>query len=198
MPFTEEQIKALKKPLGKSRVKQRSQSGRSFSYIEGYDAIDTANEIFGFDGWSYTVDEITAAGDFERKDFKTGELVPVVLYAAKVTVTVGEVSRQDIGHGITAANNADSHETAMKGAVTDAMKRALRTFGSQFGNSLYTKDGPELADDSPMVREAKAHGAVEQRLCPEHNVPLIQGRNKRWGHVLDASAGTVCYAEEAA
>jgi len=188
MPFTEEQIKALKKPLGKSRVKQRSQSGRSFSYIEGYDAIDTANEIFGFDGWSMAVSDVRVLVEGER----------ATVYQAIVRIHAGDAVREDVGVGITAGQSNEAHETAIKGAVTDAMKRALRTFGSQFGNSLYTKDGPELADDSPMVREAKAHGAVEQRLCPEHNVPLIQGRNKRWGHVLDAAAGTVCYAEEAA
>lgn len=197
MTFTDEQTKALQKPLAKSRVKQRSQSGRSFSYIEGYDVIDTANSIFGFDGWSMSVESIEPAGEWHVE--RNGREVRVTLYQAVVAVTVGEAQRMDVGHGITASDTAESRETAIKGAVTDAMKRALRTFGAQFGNSLYDKDGPELApDESPMVREAKANGAVEQRVCPTHKVPLIQGRNKKWGHVLDAEAGTVCYAEEAA
>ena len=36
-----------------------------------------------------------------------------------------------------AEDNADGHETAIKGAVTDGMKRALRSFGVQFGNGFY-------------------------------------------------------------
>ena len=31
---------------------------------------------------------------------------------------------------------ADGHETALKGAVTDGLKRALRSFGDRFGNGL--------------------------------------------------------------
>lgn len=34
----------------------------------------------------------------------------------------------------------ESHEQAEKGAVTDALKRCLRTFGAQFGNDLYGAD----------------------------------------------------------
>jgi len=35
---------------------------------------------------------------------------------------------------------SDAHEGAAKEAVTDALKRSLRSFGNQFGNSLYSKD----------------------------------------------------------
>jgi len=35
---------------------------------------------------------------------------------------------------------ADAHEGASKEAITDALKRSLRSFGNQFGNSLYSKD----------------------------------------------------------
>ena len=34
---------------------------------------------------------------------------------------------------------ADAHENAGKEAVTDAIKRCFRSFGNQFGNSLYDK-----------------------------------------------------------
>ena len=58
-----------------------------------------------------------------------------------------------MGCGVVAESTADAHETAIKAAVTDGMKRALRTFGQAFGNSLYDRADPgrmgaerELAD----------------------------------------------------
>ncbi|CAK00077.1 hypothetical protein with COG5055 domain [Helicobacter acinonychis str. Sheeba] len=50
------------------------------------------------------------------------------------------ITRQDIGFGTSVARNlADAHENAAKETVADALKRSLRTFGNQFGNSLYNK-----------------------------------------------------------
>ena len=37
-------------------------------------------------------------------------------------------------------NEADAHESAIKEAETDAMKRALRSFGNTFGLALYDKN----------------------------------------------------------
>ena len=50
------------------------------------------------------------------------------------------ISRQDVGFGTGVARNLDdAHENSAKEAVTDALKRSLRSFGNQFGNSLYDK-----------------------------------------------------------
>ena len=140
--LTPEQQKELQKPLERRAVRERSQSGRTFSYIEGYYTIDTANRIFGYDGWSMEVKSIDKIVDAEKNS----------VYQATVGVHVGTAYREDVGHGISAGASNEAQETAIKGAVTDAMKRAFRTFGSQFGNSLYDKDGPELADTPPQGR----------------------------------------------
>ena len=50
-----------------------------------------------------------------------------------------------------AEDNADGHETAIKGAVTDGMKRALRSFGVQFGNGFY---GDQPAEEAGGRRTA--------------------------------------------
>ena len=48
--------------------------------------------------------------------------------------------REDVGFGSGIAKTlADAHEQSAKEAVTDALKRAMRTFGNQFGNSLYDR-----------------------------------------------------------
>ena len=74
----------------------------------------------------------------ENVDTKTGEVKTTSFYSAPVRVTVaGALPRTDIGFNAVAEDNADGHETAIKGAVTDGMKRALRSFGVQFGNGFY-------------------------------------------------------------
>lgn len=49
---------------------------------------------------------------------------------------------QDIGYGHieNCKGKAAAFEKAKKEAATDAMKRALRTFGNVLGNCLYDKD----------------------------------------------------------
>lgn len=150
--FSPEQIDRLRAPLDASRVKQRRQGGRPISYLEGYDVIEAANEIFGFDGWCYAVQDV----QFVR-------MHDVGFYQAIVRVRVGDVERTDVGccdvavsrdKGIDSAS-ADAFGTAVKGAVTDGLKRALRTFGNQFGNSLYDSDDPAhaAAADGPQMLE---------------------------------------------
>lgn len=122
-------IEMLTRPLDPARVSQRQGGGgRSLSYIEGYDAIDTANRIFGYGGWSCEVQAIN--------------FLPNGRYAATVQVSALNVVRTDVGFGDSGRDDADSHDKAIKAAVTDGMKRALRTFGEQFGNGLYDKDNP--------------------------------------------------------
>ena len=72
-------------------------------------------------------------------------------YAATVRVTVpGSPSRTDVGFHAVVEETAEGHETAFKGAVTDALKRALRGYGDQFGNSLYGDAAP--SDLAPSLR----------------------------------------------
>ena len=61
----------------------------------------------------------------------------------------GAPSRTDVGFHPVTDESAEGHETAFKGAVTDALKRALRSFGDRFGNGLYTESSPAQAGDPP-------------------------------------------------
>ena len=123
----EDIAKLLDQPLDPALVSQRQgPSGKMLDYIEGYSAIDQANRIFGHDGWSYEVFNVKY-NDSARS------------YTADVTVWALGCRRADVGLTSLAGDGPEHHDMAMKGAVTDAMKRALRTFGAQFGNSLYAK-----------------------------------------------------------
>ncbi len=120
---------ALQQPLDPKLVSERKgRGGRRFSYIEGHTAIDQANQVFGYGGWGYEL-----VGEVTLREFKSG-----AAYSATVRVTVpGAPSRTDVGFQPVSDDSAEGHETAYKGAVTDALKRALRSFGDRFGNGLY-------------------------------------------------------------
>jgi len=137
MPFTPEQTSKLSAKLDSSHVKKRAQAGRQLSYIEGWFAISEANRIFGFDGWhreTVELKEIHLPHQNDRSNWVVG-------YMARVRVTVGEVIREGCGFGSGIDKDLGrAHESAIKEAETDAMKRALMTFGNPFGLALYDKE----------------------------------------------------------
>ena len=135
MMFTEAQNKALSAPLDPRHVAQRSQAGRSLSYIEGWHAIAEANRIFGFDGWNRETVDLRLLGEPRQVDGKAR-----VEYMARVRITVGSIARDGCGFGQGIDKDVgQAHESALKEAETDAMKRALMTFGNPFGLALYDK-----------------------------------------------------------
>ena len=142
----------LGEPLHEGLVSHRKgRKGRTFAYLEGRAAIDQANRIFGFGGWGYELVGDVALRESESVDAKTGETRRFRAYAATVRVTVpGSPSRTDVGFHAVTEETVEGHETAYKGAVTDALKRALRSYGEQFGNSLYGDGAP--GDVAPALR----------------------------------------------
>jgi DNA repair and recombination protein RAD52 len=149
MTFNDEQTKALSAPLNSATVKQRQQGGTQVSYIEGWHAIAEANRIFGFGNWNRETVDIVCVSERQRKigEGKTWEKDGFgVTYTAKVRVTVGDVVREGVGagHGID-VDPGQAHESAIKEAETDAMKRALMTFGNPFGLALYDKTQSNVA-----------------------------------------------------
>ncbi|MCI6564652.1 Rad52/Rad22 family DNA repair protein [Campylobacter sp.] len=139
--FNDQQTKALSSELSKDRIKVRNKANIKLSYLEGFDIIDTANSIFGYGNWAYTISSLEQVS----QEVNANQNV-VVCYKAIVKVDVYDIdhstmiSRQDVGFGTGVARNlADAHENSAKEAVTDALKRSLRSFGNQFGNSLYDK-----------------------------------------------------------
>ena len=139
---------ALGQPIDPALVSQRKgRGGRVFDYLEGHAVIDQANRIFGYGGWGYELAGDVTLRQIENVDTKTGEVKRTHVYSAPVRVTVpGAPPRTDIGFNAVAEDNADGHETAIKGAVTDGMKRALRSFGVQFGNGFYGDQPVEEAN----------------------------------------------------
>lgn len=134
--MTPEQTKELQKPLDPANVKKPSGNfGPKGDYLEGWHVINELNRVFGFDGWSYTI-------DLSRDDLSHAEGKDQwqAAYTCICTLTVGATTRQDVGFGSGFAKQiGDAIEGATKEAATDALKRAARTFGNVFGLALYDK-----------------------------------------------------------
>lgn len=139
--FDQPQTKVLSQELESIRIKSRQKGDVELSYLEGFDVIDTANRIFGYGNWSYNISVLEQVSQEANQNQNI-----VICYKAIVAVKISDakhehhINREDVGFGTGIAKSlADSHESAAKEAVTDALKRSLRSFGNQFGNSLYDK-----------------------------------------------------------
>ena len=153
---------ALSQPLDAALVSQRKgRGGRVFDYLEGHAVIDQANRIFGFGGWGVELVGDVTLRRIESVDAKTGEVTVSHAYSAPVRVTVaGALSRTDIGFHPVAEDTVDGHDTAIKGSVTDGMKRAFRSFGPQFGNDLYGDQSSANGSTQPKPQHVPAKTQV--------------------------------------
>ena len=140
MTINEETQRKLSQDLPAGAVKTREQGGSKVDYIDGHFAMTRANEVFGHDGWSYStrsIDEVYRG----TKPGRDGENV-VIVYEAIVCVSALGCTREDVGIGqcdSSLRNLGQAIEKGRKEAVTDAVKRALRSFGASFGLALYDK-----------------------------------------------------------
>lgn len=159
--LSDEQIELLNQPLDPKRFKTRAGGGGStLTYLAGFDIIDTANRIFGYGSWGFDIISNEAQNVLDEN----GQIVGTY-YAARVKLSVyGCLPITE--EGVCAVQNArnpraliDAHDMARKGAITDAMKRAFRCFGNQFGNPLYdkdfaTSDNIDHTGDKPQAKQA--------------------------------------------
>jgi DNA repair and recombination protein RAD52 len=200
--FTEKQFQELDKDLNPLLISERKGGGGStLKHIEGHNAIDQANRLFGYGNWGYRT---LSCKPVVIIDPVTGESMGVT-YEAEVELQVkGCMPVVDVGQQAVSTWNVhdvvmsrrkkddkdgpvqewekvnaqrtivDAHEVARKGAATDAMKRCLRTFGSQFANGLYG-DGkvPQVDGDSISEDELKTSWAQV------YNIPA-QEVDARW------------------
>jgi DNA recombination protein Rad52 len=185
----------LAQPLDHGLVSERElRDGRLIQYIEGWAVINQANRIFGHDGWGAEVVGDVAYRPVSLVDPLTDAPSAVGMYSATVRVTArGCPPKADVGCGFVAEETSEAHEAAYKGAVTDALKRALRHFGDQFGNGLY--DRRNVADvaasrpatpASPARLESMRHKVLD--LSERLGVDETKARasvEKRYGCSLD-------------
>jgi hypothetical protein len=84
-PFTEKQLALLKRPLPPSLVSERQGGGGTMlKHLEGHNAIDQANRIFGWGNWNY---HTLSCEQVVIKDPITGEALGIT-YQATVKLDV--------------------------------------------------------------------------------------------------------------
>lgn len=162
--LTDDQKTKLAQDLPKGAVKHREQAGQSLSYVDGHYAITRANDVFGHDGWSHEVRSIAEVYRGTRPG-KEGDNV-VMVYEAHVAVTALGVTREDVGIGQCDAGPralAQGIEKGRKEAVTDGLKRALRTFGPSFGLALYDKSQADVGASFACQEASAALQGVTDR-----------------------------------
>lgn len=127
------------------------------AYIEGHRLIQLANETFGFNGWSHSVthqsiDFIDQAGD----RFNVG-----VSTFVRVQLKDGTY-HEDVGYGVSEGmkSKALSIEKARKEAVTDGLKRALRSFGNLLGNCISDKEYLKFVQKQQKMASSSFLGVI--------------------------------------
>ena len=140
--------KLLNKPLHPALIERR-ETGRHEPYISTTTAITQANRIIGALNWYIEiVDHRMVKNDVEP-----------IGYQCTVRIHIPSCAFQGEGIGFNALTTKDgkllqtpeSHDTAIKGAESDAVKRALRYLGDPFANFLY---------EDTAVRRAMANAAI--------------------------------------
>ena len=157
MSFSEVQDKALRAKLSPRHIKTREFNGRTLSYVEGWHSIAEANRIFGFEAWDRETLELKCV--WQQAKGQSGQCSYMARVRVRVRAGQGAVVTRE-GHGFGRGRGAtpgEAHESAAKEAETDAMKRALATFGNAFGLALYDKEQKGVRRKTAAARIAK-HG----------------------------------------
>ncbi|MCJ1431989.1 DNA repair protein rad52 [Xylographa pallens] len=130
----------LEKQLGPEYISSRpGAGGQKVHYLAAEKCINLANEVFGFNGWSSGIRDVTV--DFIDESQSTGKITLGLSVIVRVTLRDGTY-HEDIGYGHieNCKGKAAAFEKAKKEGTTDALKRALRNFGNILGNCIYDKD----------------------------------------------------------
>lgn len=166
MPFDATQRDLLARDIDpgllKSRPTGKTKGGEEIhsSYVPGYVAINEANRIFGPHAWSYRLTRL----EHVDRTWIAGVLLTVT------TPDGDTIEREEVGLTSEQRDTEEEEDKACKGALTDALKRALRTFGPAFGNNLYSGAGRSIgAGDGGQHRPAPVTTdpeTGERRDCP--------------------------------
>jgi hypothetical protein len=185
--FSAEQRAALAAPLNRALVSSREQGRSQVSYLQSWVVINEANRIFGFDGWQRQTIAVRCVAQSERligakgtnREQKPGwgvtytARVRIIVLAGGLLPLIREGS--GAGHGID-TDLGLAHESALKEAETDAMKRALMTFGNPFGLALYDKSQRQVSGNG----QGQGQAPSQARSAPQGQA---QGRPHSPSHV---------------
>jgi len=119
-----------------------------------------------------------------------------VTYTARVRITVRFGSTETIREGCGAGHGIDrdcgqAHESAIKEAETDAMKRALMTLGNKFGLALYDKTQANVRPDDGRLTNAQARPVSEEINQLIRSAPSVADLDEIWETIEETRLPTL-------
>lgn len=167
MSLTDEQLAQLLKPLNPIRVAKRE----NLSYLEAWDVIAHLGRVFGPENWDKTIEYGLIYEDFSTWVPRGGGAEKSgwdVAYHAKCQLTIRDPAgvfvccKEDAatGSAIHQPSRADAHDLALKSAVSDALKRAAKDLGNQFGLSLYDGGSTNSVLGTTLARKLDKEAAA--------------------------------------
>jgi DNA recombination protein Rad52 len=177
------------KPLQSELSTRPGPGNKKLTYMSGESVTRLLNEIFGHDGWCMDVKGIEKVESVTHSSgkFQVAYMATVRITLLRPTIQQNRVDggaaapayREDVGFGDSVDKllaTAVSH--AVKGAVTDALKRAARHFGDRLGNAL--SDGQFSVKNAP-VNLSHALCQLDQKVSERYSWALHeqQMRNKK-------------------
>lgn len=168
--FSDATLKELNALLEPENVKTREGAGKKdLAYVEHWHQIAEANRIFGPGNWSC---ETLDLKETHEPKFNSDNGNCVACYWSRVRITVysedgkRSIVREGSGaHRSIAKTIGEAQENALKGAESDAMKRAFRTLGNPFGLALYDKQKRGVGRNEPD-RQQLSNGRGPVSIAP--------------------------------
>ncbi|KAE8353928.1 hypothetical protein BDV28DRAFT_147630 [Aspergillus coremiiformis] len=190
----------LDRKLGPEYISSRpGAAGQRVHYLAADKCINLANEVFGFNGWSSSIQQVQI--DFVDESPNTGKISLGLSVVMRVTLKDGTY-HEDIGYGHieNCKGKAAAFEKAKKEGTTDALKRALRNFGNVLGNCIYDKDyvskvtkvktAPARWDVDDLHRHPD-FAPIKKEPVPQKPIPEDDDLPPRPTHAVKSSSNSV-------
>jgi recombination DNA repair RAD52 pathway protein len=190
-PLTLRQRRSLVGNLRADRVSNRSQGGRSLSYVEAYDIKATLIKVFGFAGFSAEVIESKIERILTQAE-AGGNAKWTVLATATLRLTIhqtGAVYTETAAASQAGAQIGEVADFALKTAESDALKRCAIYLGTQFGLSLYNNGSMEdvvktvIAPDQEWPPSPRQLAEEQAHIARQTQVPTAE---QQTGQVMQA------------
>jgi hypothetical protein len=170
-------LSALSEPFDPSVEKQLKKGGASLTYIPVSEVITRLNRVLGVDMWSYHI--VSCARDSLDPDYVVAHVRLTATFVPTDDAPALTVVKDGIGgQKIKRTKNGDIVDLGdeMKGAVSDALKKAAQ----HFGVGLY------LARSEESMSLEYAQDTAEQPISPEHFEKLREVLNSQSQDIIDA------------
>lgn len=170
-------LTALSEPFDPSVEKQLKKGGASLTYIPVSEVITRLNRVLGVDMWSYEI--LSCVRDSLDPDYIVAHVRLTATFVPTNDAPALTVTKDGIGgQKIKRTKNGDIVDLGdeMKGAVSDALKKAAQ----HFGVGLY------LARSEESMNLEYAQDTADQPISPEHFEKLREVLNSQSQTTIDA------------